>query len=133
LLSVFKYRLYPNVGQEMRLKRSLFQSCFLYDKLRATKIQLYRKSHVSLSQTELGALVLQWRKNSSELHAVHSQAAQNVADRVHIAFVNYFEGRARFPKNRQPRSYLSMTIARQAQAPVFRHGVSELKHEPNTE
>jgi hypothetical protein len=25
-----------------------------------------------------------------------------------------------------------LTIARRAQAPVFRHGVSELKHEPNT-
>jgi putative transposase len=44
-----------------------------------------------------------------ELQAVHSQAAQNVADRLHAAFVNYFEGRARFPKNRQPRKYLSMT------------------------
>jgi transposase len=87
MLSAYKYRIYPNSGQEMRLKRSLLSLCFLYDKLRAAKIQLYRKSHVSLSRTELRAHVLQWRKNSSELQAVHSQAAQNVADRVHAAFV----------------------------------------------
>ncbi len=109
MLSVFKYRLYPNVEQEMRLKRSLFQLCCLYDKLRAAKIQLYRERRMSLSQTGLRALALQWRRSSPELQMIHSQAAQNVADRVHIAFVNYFEGRARFPKNRQPRKYLSMT------------------------
>jgi putative transposase len=34
---------------------------------------------------------------------------QNVADRVHTAFKNFFEKKARFPRNKQPRKYLSLT------------------------
>ncbi len=109
MLSAFKYRIYPNAGQEMRLKRSLHQLCLLYNGLRDTKIHAYREKRTSLSQTRLRALTLQWRRDSPELLAVYSQAAQNVADRVHTAFQNYFEGRARFPKNKHPKKYRSIT------------------------
>jgi len=37
MLSAYKYRIYPNAQQEMRLKRSLLSLCNLYDRLRARK------------------------------------------------------------------------------------------------
>ena len=43
------------------------------------------------------------------IQSIHSQAVQNVADRVHTAFENFFAGIARFPRNKQPRKYRSLT------------------------
>ena len=109
MLSAYKYRLYPSGAQEMRLKRSLHALCELYNTLRAERIQQYQKNHQSLNRTGLRSLALQLRRNNSNLREVHSQVEQNVADRVTIAFKNYFEGRARFPRNKKFKDYRSLT------------------------
>jgi putative transposase len=109
LLSAYKYRLYPSCVQEMRLKRSLHALCELYNILRAEKIHQYQQHRKSLSRTELRCLALQIRRNNPKLRQVYSQAEQNVADRVAIAFKNYFEGRARFPRTKQFKGYRSFT------------------------
>jgi putative transposase len=109
MLSAYKYRIYPNSEQEMRLKRSLLSLRDLYNRLRARKIEEYKQSKRSLNRTDLRAIALQERRIKPELQSIHSQVVQNVADRVHAAFENYFEGRARFPKNKHPRKYLSLT------------------------
>ena len=93
----------------MRLKRSLLALCSLYNKLRAKKIETYRQKGCSLTRTDLRAIALEERRNDAELQSVYSQVVQNVADRVAVAFKNFFEGRARFPKTKQPRKYLSIT------------------------
>jgi putative transposase len=93
----------------MRLKRSLHALCELYNTLRAEKIQRYQQHHKSLSRTELRSLALQIRRNNMKLRQIYSQAEQNVADRVAIAFKNYFEGRARFPRTKQFKDYRSLT------------------------
>jgi putative transposase len=109
LLSAYRYRLYPSSVQEMRLKRSLHALCELYNTLRAEKIQQYQQHRKSLSRTELRSLALQIRRNNPKLRQVYSQAEQNVADRVAVAFKNYFEGRARFPRTKQFKDYRSFT------------------------
>jgi putative transposase len=109
MLSAYKYRIYPNSGQEMRLKRSLDILRGLYNILRAEKIRRYREKHESLSRTDLRSLALQLRQSTPEVQQVYSQAAQNVADRVAIAFRNYFERRARFPKTKNIKDYRSFT------------------------
>src|SRR5208337_3301714 len=109
LLSAYKYRLYPSGVQEMRLKRSLHALCELYNTLRAERIQQYQQSNQSLSRTMLRSLALQIRRNDPKLQQVYSQAEQNVADRVAIAFKNYFQGRARFPRTKQFKDYRSFT------------------------
>jgi putative transposase len=109
LLSAYKYRLYPSGVQDMRLKRSLHALCKLYNTLRAEKIQQYQQNHQSLSRTELRSLALQIRRNNPKLQQVYSQVEQNVTDRVAIAFKNYFEGRARFPRSKRFKDYRSFT------------------------
>jgi putative transposase len=109
MLSAAKYRIYPKLEQEMRLKRSLLALCSLYNRLRAKKIETYRLESFSLTRTDLRAIALEERRNDPELQSLYSQVAQNVADRVAVGFKNFFEGRARFPKNKQSRKYLSMT------------------------
>jgi len=101
LLSSYKYRLYPTEEQEVRLKRTLASLCDLYNELRSEKVERYRKDKTNLTKTDLRSLALKKRHSSEELGQIHSQLVQNVADRVAIAFKNFFEGRARFPKNKK--------------------------------
>jgi putative transposase len=114
LLSAYRYRLYPSCVQEMRLKRSLHALCELYNTLRAERIQQYQQNHQSLSRTMLRSLALQIRRNNPKLREVYSQVEQNVADRVAVAFKNYFQGRARFPRTKQFKDYMSFTYPQSA-------------------
>ncbi len=109
MLSAFKYRLYPKPEQEMRLKRSLLSLCNLYNLLREKKIEAYRDHLIALTRTDLRAAALATRRENPEFESIHSQVVQNVADRVYVAFKNFFEGKSRFPKIKASRKYLSMT------------------------
>lgn len=93
----------------MRLKRSLRALCELYNMLRTEKIQQYQQHHKSLNRNELRKLALQIRQSNLTLLSIYSQAEQNVADRVAVAFKNYFEGRARFPRSKKFKDYKSLT------------------------
>src|SRR5713101_3057594 len=109
MLSAFKYRLYPRPEQEKRLDRSLLSLCNLYNDLKADEMRRYREEHKSTSLTRFRGLALGARRTSKELQKVHSQAVQNVGDRIHRSFRNFFEGRARFPRWKKPHKYNSLT------------------------
>ena len=98
MLSAFKYRVYPRREQEKRLNRSLLLLCNLYNDLKAEEMRRYAEEHKSTSKTRFRRLALEARKRDHELRTVHSQAVQNVGDRIHRSFRNFFEGRARFPR-----------------------------------
>ena len=108
MLLAYKYRAYPSGMQEMRLKRSLHALCQLYNILRAEKIRQHHLNHKNLTLTGLRAMALEIRRSNPKLIQVHSQAVQNVADRVYRAFQNYFEGRARFPHAKKQKDYRSL-------------------------
>ena len=103
----YRYRLYPTEEQEVRLKRTLASLCNLYNELRSEKVERYKKDKINLTKTDLRKIALAKRRSSEELKQVHSQVVQNVADRVSMAFKNFFERRSRFPKNKHYRSYRS--------------------------
>ncbi len=109
MLSACKYRLYPKPAQETRLNRSLLLLCNLYNDLKAEEIRRYREEHRSTSKTKFRALALDARKHDEQLQDIHSQVVQNVGDRIHRSFTNFFEGRARFPKWKKPHRYNSLT------------------------
>ena len=109
MLSAIKYRIYPKDEQEMRLNRSLLSLCNLYNDLKAEEMRRYREEHRSTSQTKFRALALDARRHDDELHETHSQVVQNVGDRIHRSFRNFFEGRARFPRWKKPHRYNSLT------------------------
>jgi putative transposase len=109
LLSAFRYRLYPRPEQETRLNRSLLLLCQLYNDLKAEEMKRYMEEHKSTSLTRFRRLALGARRREKELQTVHSQAVQNVGDRIHRSFTNFFEGRARFPRWKKPRRYNSLT------------------------
>ena len=105
----YKYRIYPKPRQERLLKSHLAALCSLYNTLRDLKLKTWRERHVSLSEYDLKNIALEKRRRDRVLSSIHSQVVQEVASRVHRAFRNYFEGRARFPKRKKPRKYRSLT------------------------
>ena len=94
MLQSYKYRLYPNDEQEAHLENILALLCGLYNKLRSKKVEKYKEHKINLSRTDLRRLTLEIRRSSPELKKVHSQVVQNVADRVSLAFNNFFDKRA---------------------------------------
>ncbi len=116
----------------MRFKRSLFLMCELYNRLRAEKIENYRLRGISLTLMYLRSKALEERRIIPELRQVHSQVVQNVADRVHAAFKNFLVGRARFPRNKEPRKYLSMTFPQSGFSQILGkalhlHGIGDVR------
>lgn len=93
----------------MRLSRSLLSLRDLYNWLRAEKIRKYKEERKSISHTGLRALALEGRRQNLDLQTIHSQVVQNTADRLHIAFKNFFGGRARFPRFKRYNRYNSLT------------------------
>jgi putative transposase len=109
LFSAFKYRLYPRPEQEERLNRSLLLLCNLYNDLKAEDMRSYKEEHKSTSLTRFRALALGARRLNKDIQTIHSQVVQNVGDRVHRSFKNFFEGKARFPRWKKSNRYNSLT------------------------
>jgi putative transposase len=102
-------RLYPRPEQETRLNRSLLMLCQLYNDLKAEEMKRYKEEHKSTSRTRFRRLALGARRREKELQTVHSQAVQNLGDRIHRSLTNFFETRARFPRWKEPHRYNSLT------------------------
>jgi putative transposase len=83
--------------------------CNLYNDLKADEMRRYKEEHRSTSLTRFRGLALGARKSNYDLQTVHSQVVQNVGDRIHRSFTNFFEGRARFPRWKKPTKYNSLT------------------------
>jgi putative transposase len=105
----YKYKLYPTQDQEVQLKCTLASLCDLYNELRSEKVNKYKENGKNLNRTDLRRLTLEKRRSNNKLQAIHSQVVQNTADRLSSAFKNFFEGRAKFPKNKKYKNYKSFT------------------------
>ncbi len=92
----------------MRLNRSLFLLCKLYNDLKAEEMRRYTVEHKSTSLTMFRTFALSIRKRETS-QTVHSQVVQNVGDRIYMSFRNFFEGRAKFPRWKKHFRYTSLT------------------------
>jgi len=61
-----------------------------------------------MNKTELRQLALDLRKQNKEFQVLHSQVAQQVADRFYQARERFFDGLANKPKKKKPHRYLSL-------------------------
>ena len=61
-----------------------------------------------MSKNELRQLALDLRKQNPEFQALHSQVAQQVAERFYEARQRFFDGVANKPKKKKPHRYLSL-------------------------
>ncbi|MBI2173410.1 MAG: IS200/IS605 family element transposase accessory protein TnpB [Candidatus Aenigmarchaeota archaeon] len=112
---MFRYRLYPDSKQISILEKNLSATCFLYNKLLEAKIKAYKNGGKSLRKFDMNNHIVKLKRKHPELKAVHSQALQNVSDRVDKAYQNFFrrvkEGKSKagFPRFKSFRRYKSIT------------------------
>jgi len=90
------------------LRTQLKVACRLYNTLFHLEEEEYKKNKHSMSRNELRQLALVLRKRNTEFQALHSQVAQQVADRFYWARQRFFEGLANKPKEKKPHMYLSL-------------------------
>lgn len=106
----FKYRLYPIKKQEIKLEKSLDQSCFLYNQLLDIHQQIYLGEGKSLSEFDINILLKDF-----ETKNLHSQVKQNISKRLSDAFKHFFR-RVKsgevpgFPKFKKRIFYSSITF-----------------------
>ena len=81
---MYKYRLYPSDKQNIRIIKSLKTYKTIYNELLALSIDCYQFGKVSLSGFDFNKYL------TGKYPEVHSQSKQNVSDRVHKAFANFF-------------------------------------------
>lgn len=80
---MYKYRLYPYRKQKIRIINSLNVCKTIYNELLETSIKTYKESNKTLRKFDYNKLI-------KGKYPIHSQVAQNVSDRVHKAFSNFF-------------------------------------------
>ncbi|MFP3138377.1 MAG: transposase [Nitrososphaeria archaeon] len=105
----FRFRAYAGQRTLGALKAQLRLACEIYNTLRRADMDFYRRNGRGLTLTELRQLALDLRKRNESYQQLHSQVAQEIADRFYNARRRFLEGLARFPREKKPHRYYSLT------------------------
>jgi putative transposase len=105
----FRFRAYAGQQTLGALRAQLRLACEVYNALRRTDIDFHRRNGRGLTLTELRQLALDLRKRNEDYRQLYSQVAQGIADRFYNARRRFLEGSARFPREKKPHKYYSLT------------------------
>ncbi|MEK7112386.1 MAG: transposase, partial [Patescibacteria group bacterium] len=81
---MYKFRIYPSRKQKVRLINSLKICKIIYNELLALSIDSWKYGQISLNKFDFNKYL------TAKFESIHSQTKQNVSDRVHKAFANFF-------------------------------------------
>jgi putative transposase len=104
----YRFRAYSSKTTAGVLKTQLEAACKLYNTLLHAEQGEYEKNKRTMSKTELRQLALDLRKRNTEFQALHSQVAQQVAERFYQARERFLDGLANKPKKKKPYKFLSL-------------------------
>ncbi|MFP3297583.1 MAG: transposase [Thermocladium sp.] len=104
----FRFRAYTNEQMLRALKAQLEAACEVYNTLRWADKYFYQRDGKGLTLTELRQLALDLRKQDEEYQQLYSQVVQQIADRYYEARQCFFNGLARFPREKKPHKYYSL-------------------------
>uniref|UniRef100_A0A6M3KIJ7 Putative transposase n=1 Tax=viral metagenome TaxID=1070528 RepID=A0A6M3KIJ7_9ZZZZ len=90
LKKTFKYRLYPTVKQKKSLQISLDACRWVYNKTLEVRKKTWEEEKKSLSLYDTNSLLVQWKKDKSDLANAFSQCLQNAQLKVDLAFKAFF-------------------------------------------
>jgi len=104
----FRFRAYVDEQTLRALKAQLRLASEVYNTLRWADIYFHERDGKGLTQMELRQLALDLRKQDERYRQLYSQAVQQIADRYYEARQRFFEGLARFPKEKKPYKWYSL-------------------------
>jgi putative transposase len=86
----FRYRIYPTPAQERKLRETLDECRWLYNRLLLERRGTYKKTGKGTSLYAQINRIPELKRERKSLGAVHSQVLQNVAARVDLTFKAFF-------------------------------------------
>ena len=104
----YRFRAYSSKTTAGVLKTQLEVACKLYNTLLHAEQEEYERNKTTMSKNELRQLALDLRKQNKEFQVLHSQVAQQVADRFYETRERFLGGLANKPKKKKPHRYLSL-------------------------
>jgi len=104
----YRFRAYSSKTTARVLKTQFEAACRLYNALLHAEQEEYERNRHMMSRNELRQLALDLRKQNPEFQVLHSQVAQQVADRFYQARERFFDGLANKPKVKKPYKFLSL-------------------------
>ncbi|PSN86709.1 hypothetical protein B9Q03_11520 [Candidatus Marsarchaeota G2 archaeon OSP_D] len=104
----YRFRAYSSKTTARVLKTQLEVACKLYNALLHLEQEEYRKNKHSMSRNELRQLALDLRMRNPEFQVLHSQVAQQVAERFYQARQRFFDRLVNYPREKKPHRYLSL-------------------------
>jgi putative transposase len=105
----FRFRAYTDQQTLGALRAQLRLACEIYNTLRRADTDFYHRNGRGLTLTELRQLALDLRKRNEGYQQLYSQVVQEIADRFYNARRRFLEGLARFPREKKPHKYYSLT------------------------
>lgn len=100
MLKAYKYRIYPNQEQKVLIEKHFGCTRFVFNWALALQKRYYAMFGKSLSRTQIQSQLVKKKKTPkfAWLKEVNSQSLLNALLNVHTAFINFFKGRAKFPR-----------------------------------
>jgi len=101
----FKVRLYPTLEQQTQINKTIGCSRWVYNHFLAQRIEVYQTEKRTLSYSQCSTILTELKEapETKWLAEVDKFALQNSLRDLDTAFVNFFEGRAGFPKFKSKR------------------------------
>ncbi|MCC3412991.1 MULTISPECIES: IS200/IS605 family element RNA-guided endonuclease TnpB [unclassified Microcoleus] len=97
MLKAFKYRIYPTSEQSVLLAKSFGCTRWFYNYALNLTSETYKQTGKGLSRNEIIKLLPSLKKEYEWLAEAPSQVLQQAALNLSSAFLNFFEGRAKYP------------------------------------
>lgn len=97
MLKAFKYRIYPTSEQSVLLAKSFGCTRWFYNYALNLTSETYKQTGKGLSRDEIIKLLPSLKKEYEWLAEAPSQVLQQAALNLSSAFLNFFEGRAKYP------------------------------------
>lgn len=103
----YNFRLYPNKENQVLLSKHFGSARFVYNTMLKFKKYYYDETGINPSYNELSYALTHLKKleEYSWLNEVNSQTLQQVLRNLDIAFKNFYEKRANFPKFKSKRAH----------------------------
>jgi transposase len=125
-----RFRAYTDEQTLRALKAQLRLACEIYNTLRWADIYFYQRDGKGLTKTELRQLALDLRKQDGQYKQLYSQVVQQIADRFYDARQRFFDGLARYPKEKKAHKWYSLVYP-QSGWKVLKEGEIRTKSKKN--